>query len=188
MSTIHTESVRSPYQAMREDAVNIKSKDHPVADEVRKCVGTYELKAVVEEDSQTLAALQTDNLVAFLCTLKREGIPLAQGRGSVVISPTTNRFYQRAIAAAFNSALADAAIRATKVLDLVRKRPVGGGDIDQLNDNAPATEKQRALLNQLLYDRVQNKSEREKWLGQVPTISRFDASELIANLLEGHRR
>lgn len=157
----------------------MRGEEHPAREAIQQCLGNHTLTAVIEEDMTTLATMKhIDGLVAFLCTLTKDGKVISQGHGSVVLGPN-NRFIQRAIASAFNSALADAVIRATKVLDTFRGKTEGE---DSYNDvSEPATEKQRDYLRQLIYTNVDNDDERERWESQLTELTKSEASKAIEN-------
>lgn len=54
-------------------------------------------------------------LISLVCTLKLKDRVIVQGYGSSVLNQN-NRYVQRAVHSAMNSAVADSVIRATKVL------------------------------------------------------------------------
>lgn len=167
-----------PVELMRAKTLDFQDKDNPIRTEIEKCLGVHTIKAVVEEDKQTLDVMQAEGLVSFLCTLTKDGRVLSQGRGGAMIGPT-NRFFQRAIACAFNSALSDAAIRATKVLDMVRDKSAveetyGGDGLPE-----PATEPQLKYLKQLIQDNVSDGEERRRWETQLGELTKDAASAAI---------
>ncbi|REK52738.1 MAG: hypothetical protein DWQ49_12535 [Bacteroidetes bacterium] len=182
-TTTYRKRVPSSIQSARRDALNVQSSKHPAREEIKRCLGTHTLTAVVEEDMQTLASMpQVNGLIAFLCTLTKDGRVIAQGRGSAVLSPT-NRFVSRAIACAFNSALSDSVIRATKVLDTFRSKDEREAVEEAYKDYAsePATEKQRDYLTQLVHINCEEE-ERERWLSQINAgeLTKDEASRAIA--------
>ncbi len=154
--------------------VRKKGSQDPVRELVQKCAGTYNLVAVVEEDVQTLTAMKhVEGLVAFMCTLLKDGRMIAQGRGSAVYNP---RFISRAVNTAFNSAISDSVIRATKVLDTLRT----GDLVSQGNETSElATEKQREYLSQLISINVSDDDEKERWASQLHELTKQEASKLI---------
>ena len=160
---------------MRAKVYDVQDKENPIRAEIEKCLGTHTIKAVIEEDMQTLNTMGVDGLVSFLCTLTKDGRVLSQGRGNALIGPT-NRFFQRSVACAFNSSIADAAIRASKVLDLVRDKAEGEG---MYEDSEPATEKQREYLRQLIQTKVTDGDERRRWESQLGELTKDAASEAI---------
>lgn len=170
-----------PAQVLRKQATDTKNPKHPAREEIAKCVGTHNLTAVVEEDLATLSALRhIEGLVAFLVTLTKDGKPIAQGRGTAVLNPM-NRFISRTIASAFNSAIADAAIRATRVLDTFRNKPEGN-EIEEAYRAAasePATEKQKSYLRELVQINMTDEDERERVLASIEEITKSEASRMI---------
>src|SRR3989344_4930531 len=165
--------VLSPLQLARGRSFQVHREEHPAREMIKKLSGVYNLTATIEEDAQTLTAMKhVDGLISFLCTLTltEEGRVISQGRGSSVLSPN-NRFITRSINLAFNSSLADAVIRATKVLDTFRTNAeelgasVALGEAyraPQGEESQPATDKQKAYLRQLLSLNVEDGGEREK--------------------------
>ncbi len=158
--------------------VRKKESQDPVRELVQKCAGTYNLVAVVEEDVQTLTAMKhVEGLVAFMCTLLKDGRMIAQGRGSAIFNP---RFISRAVNMAFNSAISDSVIRATKVLDILRNPDSANAPTSQRNETSErATEKQREYLAQLISINVTDDDERERWQSQLDELTKQEASKLI---------
>ena len=189
MKTAYKPSIISPYQAMQKKTFNVHDKKHPIREEIQKCVGTYNITAVVEEDIQTQAIMKhVPGLISFLCTLLKDGRVIAQGYGSSILS-STNKFLQRAVSSAFNSALADATIRATKVLDTFRN-PDKSAVSTALNEAYEArnrnefigiTEKQKSYLQELIQVNVTDEDERNRWESQIDQLSKDEASEAIQN-------
>jgi hypothetical protein len=186
MNQVNYRSRLSPYQLKTQHPVeltraktyDVQDKSNPVREEIEKCVGTHTIKAVVEEDRQTLDVMQADGLVSFLCTLTQDGRVLSQGRGSAIISPT-NRYFRRTIACAFNSAFADSAIRASKVLDLVMDK---SGAIEEDEASEPATDRQKEYLQQLIQTNIGDKNVRERWESRMKEITKSEASDAIKSL------
>lgn len=169
-----------PVQVLRKEAADTQNKKHPARAEIERCLGNHAITATVEEDMQTLGALKhLEGVVAFLVTLTKSGRVISQGRGSAVFSPQ-NRFISRTVACAFNSALSDAVIRATKVLDTFRDKPEGDAveEAYRSDDSAPATDKQRDYLRQLVQINC-DEDERERWESQLSEITKSEASKAI---------
>lgn len=62
--------------------------------------------------------------------------------------------------------------------------------MDEIPDSyqdTPITEKQKNLLVDLIHQKYSSKEERERWLTEIETCSKFDASEMISSLLMGAR-
>ncbi|MDO8571658.1 MAG: hypothetical protein Q7R79_03180, partial [bacterium] len=85
---------KHPIELMREKAADTQDEDHPVRKEIQKVVGKYEMTAEVVEDKETLATLSRPGIIAFLCTIKREGQIVGIGRGSAVLNQM-NKFIAR---------------------------------------------------------------------------------------------
>lgn len=162
--------------------VRKKEAQDPVRELVQKCSGTYNLVAVVEEDVQTLTAMKhVEGLVAFMCTLLKDDRVIAQGRGTSVYNP---RFISRAVHSAFNSAISDSVIRATRVLDTVRTNTgeSGIGEAYRAKESEasdPATDKQREYLRQLIQINVEDDTERERRESQLSELTKQEASRMI---------
>lgn len=53
--------------------------------------------------------------------------------------------------------------------------------------DTPITERQKTLLVDLVHQKFSNKAEKERWLVEIETMSKFDASEAISSMLMGAR-
>ena len=191
MNTSRNKRIPSPLQQVQQDrerAFNVGLADHPVREEIAKCLDTFQISATVEEDNQTLRTMKhVEGLIAFLCTLKQGSRVIAQGRGSSVLSPN-NRYMQRAVRAAFNASLVDACIRGTKVLDTfmpdantkVQVAAVETPRIEASREDQ-VTDRQLAYLRELIRVQVHDEEERERWESQLEELTKEEASELIAS-------
>jgi len=175
------------FKTVQKKAFDVQDREHPVRAEIEGCLGTYNLTAVVEEDMQTQSSMKhVSGLISFLCTLLKNGKVVSQGRGSSVLSPS-NRFLSRAVASAFNSAVADAAIRATKVLDTFRSADgsVAPAVIDEAYkardqyESAGITDKQKSYLLELIQTSVEDEDERSRWESQIDDMTKDEASSAI---------
>ncbi|MBI2612794.1 hypothetical protein HYW59_03240 [Candidatus Kaiserbacteria bacterium] len=166
---------------------SVQDKKHPLREVIEKCIGTHDLRVVVEEDFSTISAMKRDDVVAFICSIVREGKVLSQGRGSVIL-PSSGRFLTRSVHSAFNSSIADAAIRATKVLDTFRcgnetntVSPIGEAyRAKEDEESAPATDRQKSYLRELIQINL-DEDEREKWESQLGELTKQEASRMIAS-------
>lgn len=176
----------SPLQQVKHDrdnAFSTQKKDSPVREEIEKCIGEHKLIAYVEEDVHTLVTMKhITGLIAFLCTLTRDGKVIAQGSGASILNATTNRWMKRNVLSAFHSSIIDAVMKATKILGTLS--PIDGvmtvGNIENLSVT-PITEKQATYLQQLIQDNVPDIGERRKQEARIPHLSKQEASELIAS-------
>lgn len=160
-----------------------KNKKHPVRQEIERSIGTFSLSAEVREDTQTLTEMNhVEGLVAFICILKKDNCVISQGRGSAVLN-SANRYISRAVHSAFNSAVADSVIRATRVLDTFHPNPSAAtGEASKSNDTdvfEPATDKQRHYLAELIALNVHDEDEREKRQSQIGELTKSEASRMI---------
>lgn len=167
-----------PIELMRAKVYDVQDKKNPIRAAIEQCLGTHTITAVIEEDMQTITTMGVDGLVSFLCTLSENGRILSQGRGSVVMSPT-NRFIQKAIACAFNASVADAALRASRVLDMIRDKT---GTVEETNESEPATAKQLEYLRQLIQVNIGDAHERSRRMSQIDGFTKDQASAAIQEL------
>lgn len=190
---------------MKKQMSDVRSPSHPVMDEINKCVGTYQLEVVVEEDAQTLAMFKhIPGLIAFIATIESNGRIVGQGRGSACLS-STNRFIERAVHCAFNSAVVDSVMRSTKVLDVLLPSAgeasrdldteMRGGDASYANEPYPEqerypareytpagiSEKQKSFLLGLI-NKIRDKDEKNHWLERVDGMTTREASAAIQEL------
>jgi len=174
---------KHPIQFLREKAYDTQDKAHPVREEIQRCLGSHTLTAIVEEDMQTLTALKgVEGVIAFLCTLTKNGQVISQGRGSAVLNQN-HRFIGRTVGCAFNAAISDAAIRCTKVLDTFRDKTEA--EIEESlrgSDTEPATTKQLEYLQQLIQSKVTDEDERRRWEAQLGELTKNAASSAIQSL------
>lgn len=185
-------SVRSPFQPTRK--VQLKASTyqemnrpvHPVREELDKVIGTYNLTAVIKEDTATLSALKhIGGMVALICSLSRDGKIIAEGRGATVLGPN-NKWLTKAVESAANSALSESMIKATRVLGTLLS-PMGSAvsleeaysAIETQKNSEPATDKQISYLRQLIQTNVDDDQERDSWESQLHDMSKREACAAI---------
>lgn len=167
------------------------AESNTVRDEVNKLLGTYQLSAVFEVDTQTASTLKhIPGIIAFLCTLKKGDQVVGQGRGTAVINQV-NRFIVRTINFAFNAALIDAVVRSTKILDVFRPdavphpwsetKPALSNTYKVQEEEEPdiATPKQIDYIRQLIQINVGEEDEREGMESQLSELTKTEASKMI---------
>lgn len=173
----------------------------------------YNFTSEFFKDSETLASFGDPNgLIVYLCKIKHEGKPIAEGRGSASIKDHEGSA-NVTIKVAQASAYKDAILRATGTSFLFTqdidsmdkfkdrtKQPLyhtqSGGDEDPSielgqvptiecpQDPNAMTDKQRNFLLSLITERVSGQEQTEEWLSQLNSgLSRSDASELISSLI-----
>ena len=163
-----------------------------------KLATIYSLVATFKRDTETLESFKSiDGLVAYVCTLTHSGEVVGQGRGAAVLQSHGNDA-NKTIKMAQKSGFIDAVIRATGLSDIftcdLEDMPIEsiqGEGVKNTNDYLPGpqeevldaiTPKQKKLLTELIFERI-DREEREQWLAEVDSLSKFDASERISGLL-----
>jgi hypothetical protein len=170
-----------------------------------KLAAIYSLVATFEKDIETIESFSgVEGLVAFVCTLTRMGEVVGQGRGAATLRDNGDD-PNKCIKMAEKSAYISSVIRSTGLSDIFTsdledmpkesiqsvpaeastgippKGPYQPGD-------EPITEKQKTLLYSLIAEKIYNPREREKWLQEAESCSKYDASELISSfLMPAHR-
>jgi len=160
---------------------------HPIREEIEKHLGVYDITATFEEDVQTSSVFNHPGLIAYLCTLKIGARVIGQGRGMSVLSQS-NRYIANSVKFAFSSALTDACVRAGKfpnAFGSADSEPVPSFGMNSDSYSAAtyqASDAQKRYLTQLIDSKVGDEDERNQMLGNLDTMSKEDASELIQQL------
>lgn len=172
-------SVLSPYQIMKQKC-SVQDEEHPVHREIKKACCTMVLTATIEEDLPTLALFKhVPNLVAFLCTIRKENMIIGIGRGTATLSQY-NRSIGRTVHTAQSASLIDAIVRGTRVLDtLSDESSFAGGKYEAGKEIYGITDKQRSYLQELISTRVADRDEREQQLSSLESLTVDEASEMI---------
>ncbi|MFZ2522514.1 MAG: hypothetical protein WAX44_03335 [Minisyncoccia bacterium] len=187
MNTTYKQHIVSPFQ-VKKKTYDISGKDHPVQEEIRKNLGELHLTAVFEEDTQTLQAFRhVSGVIAFLCTLKKDDQIIGFGRGVSVVTKL-NRYVERTVSFAQNSALIDSVVRATKMLDALHLSSSGQQNTVITKDNedfSPITTKQKNYLLKLLQTtNIINQNSRDQMEDEIDGMSKEEAAEKISFLIE----
>lgn len=160
---------------------------HPIREEIEKHLGVYDITATFEEDMQTSTVFNHPGLIAYLCTLKIGGRVIGQGRGMSVLSHS-NRYISNSVKFAFSSALTDACVRAGKFPNAFATQETGPVPSFGLHSDSysaatyQASDAQKRYLTQLIDTKVTDEDEKNQMLGNLDTMSKEDASELIQQL------
>lgn len=181
--------VRSPFQPTQRAQKTYAEQNHsvhPVREEIDRVLGSYSLTAEIREDTQTLATMKhIGGMIAFICSLSRDGKVIAEGRGATVLGPN-NKWLTRAVESAFNSALSDAVIRSTKVLGTFLSTAGSSVSLEEAytavekeKNSEPATDKQISYLRQLIQINVEDDQERDQWESQLGEMSKREACVAI---------
>ncbi len=198
----------SPYQRMRAEALDVHREDHPVQREIRRLVGSYPITVEVTEDLDTLRTMSSiQGMVAFVCSVRKNGQIIGQGRGSSVIG-RMSKYVDKTVRLSFNAAIISAVMHATRALDALADPYVSNMGIEEdtpspFNDGpasypserfpareayvakeyAPAgiSEKQKSFLLGLI-NKIRDKDEKNQWLGRVDSMTTREASTAIQEL------
>jgi hypothetical protein len=197
MNTQTKNFIPSPFQTKRKmfsPALTDMNKRQPVREEITKNLRTINFTAVIEEDKQTLNAMNhIPGIVAFICTLKRGNMVIAQGRGSGVIN-RVNKYFERIIATACNASLIDALIRSVKI-DAFHTDMITAPNMNQIPGSPTysvqepnmyeegITDRQKSYLTELIQSNIQDEDEKERWMSQMSELSKEDASQAIASFV-----
>jgi hypothetical protein len=180
MNTTYKTRTPSPFPVRRMHMPTAKPHTEDVPrSAMQNLLGTYQFNATFEEDTQTAKTFEAiPNLIAFICTLRKDGEVIGQGRGTAVINQV-NRFVMRTINFAHNAALVDAVVRATKLQDIFRpdNAPHPWGDIAEIDDKA--TTKQVEYLRQLIQTGIDDDEERDRVGASLETLTKSEASQMI---------
>lgn len=175
----YNKGVVSPFQPK----VNrFASSDSPVSQEVKRfCGNSYTLEVSFQEDIDTLKQFRhIPNLIAVLCIIKKDGQVISLGRSWAVFS-RLNKYLERTISTTINGSFLSATNNATKVLESFR-----ANDDESISiEPELATDKQKNYLNTLIQEKVPA-HERDEWLKELVNISRSEASDKIASLLNNY--
>lgn len=164
-----------------------------------KLATIYSLVATFARDTETIESFKSINgLVAFVCTLTHSGETTGQGRGAAVLEANGNDA-NKTVKMAQKSAFIDAVIRSTGLSDIftsdLEDMPLSSiQEVVEESDNLylknqvevrdePITPNQIKYLNSLIFERVIDEEEREQWLSETESLSKFDASQRISSLL-----
>ncbi len=190
MNTTYKKPIVSPFQAMSTKALNTQDKAHPIHEEIRKSLGTYNFTATFESDSRTLEKFKhITGIVAIICTLKKGDEIVGEGRGTSVLSKV-NRYLERTVRYAFNASLLDAVARSAKMLDSlhldenltheVNATPTAPVEAYRAKDTEGLiTDKQKKYLLELIKIKVSDKEERDQWKIDIERLTKDEASQAI---------
>lgn len=172
----------TPTRPVTQEAFDVRNAKHPAREEIHRCLGVYDLQAVVEEDMQTSALMRhIPGLISIVCTLKSKGRVIAQGYGSSILNQN-QRYVNRAVHSAVNSSVADAIIRATKVLGTLQDEVEAMVAIPMPSE--PITEPQKKYLRELAMQSITDETEREEFFVELPELTKQEASKLIQQFKE----
>ena len=188
MNKTYNQNIISPFQTQMKqpsNVIDIRDKNHPVRDEIRKlCSAKYSIQVSFEEDTVTLNSFNhIPGLVAILCKFTKDGKVIAYGRSCAVFS-RMNRYMERTISTAINGSFLSASNNAIKIFEALRMNESEQVDKPvQYEESDLATPKQKSYL--LTLSEKLPLSERERWQREINNslLTRLEASDKISTLL-----
>lgn len=180
MNTLYKTKVASPYQPVRKTATPNVSKQHPAEPEIARCMGDYNFTALFEKDTQAYEMFKNiPNLIAFICTIKKDGIAIGQGKGMSVLNQA-NKYVEKTVQTVWNYALIDAISKTTRILDAFHSTTASGDySVKEPYESEMITDKQRSYLLELINTNVSDNEERDRWSSQISEFTKEEASEAI---------
>ncbi|MCX6757615.1 MAG: hypothetical protein NTZ44_01910 [Candidatus Nomurabacteria bacterium] len=173
-------SVPSPYGKTQE-------KKSPIQEELDKSIGTFNLTAIVKEDTDTASQLShIPGLISLICTLKLGDKVIGIGRGSATLN-RMNRVVERGVRYSFGNALVDAVVRGVKNLDTLYFQSTNQGENNFTSsgvlEDEPASDKQKSYLQKLITLNITDIKERNKWELELNQLTKNQASDKIKALI-----
>lgn len=154
---------------------------HPIKAEIEKNIGSFTFVARFEEDNEAKQAFNHGGLIAYRCILSTpDGRTLGIGHGLNVLSQQ-NRYISKSVKWAHSGALIAAVTNAVKFPDLSGSPTSDFGMNQDIASEFMASQKQKDYLKQLIAN-VADEDEREELLGNLESLSKEDASDLIGRL------
>ncbi len=153
----------------------------------------YGLTASFERDYDSLQSFpETKGVVIFKCTLRRaDGSVVGEGRGASTLEKN-NGDINKCLKLAEKSSMICATLRSTFLSsdftqDLEDMPSLGGPvqieEVARANEALMISDRQKSYLTQLLYDNINDENEREESLNSLTTLTRHEASEMIASFV-----
>ena len=171
------------YQGNYQTAAAPKPEVHPIKAEIAKNLGSFTFTATFEEDREAINAFNNEGLIAYRCILTTpEGRTLGIGHGLNVLSQE-NRYLSKSVKWAYSGALISAVTNAVKCPDLSgNSAPDFGLNNQDIASAFMATDKQKSYIKELVDYEISDEDERNQILGNLDTMTKEDASELIQQL------
>lgn len=194
MKTEDRQPILSPLQLMNEKALDTQNIKHPVQEEIKKCIGTYNFTATISQDYQTLEKFRhVPGIISFICILKRDSEVIGEGRGVGVLSKI-NKYLERTVRYTANASFLDAVTRSLKMIDVinpsvneeqeVNTATESVSNIMVVENTVPITESQKKYLSGLIQSNIKDKEELYRWRNRMSRLTKDEASKAIQSFVK----
>jgi len=167
---------------------NFNDKRHPVYQEIQKNIGSFNFTAEIRQDTSTLNRFKhIPGLVAFLAILKRDGSTVGEGRGTAIVNQA-NRYIEKVVRYASNSALIDSFVKSVKALGTLQVETASQQGvaipIEELYSNNKQTtemisDPQKKYLLELVHQNISDDEQIAKWESNLEDFTKAEASKAI---------
>lgn len=194
MKTEYRQPILSPLQVMNAKALDTQNVKHPVQEEIKKCIGTYNFTATISQDYQTLEKFRhVPGIISFICILKRDSEIIGEGRGVGVLSKI-NKYLERTVRYTANASFLDAVTRSLKMIDVinpsvneeqgVNTTTESVSNIRVVDNTIPITESQKKYLSGLIQSNIKDKEELYRWRNRMSKLTKDEASKAIQSFVK----
>jgi hypothetical protein len=194
MKTEYRQPILSPLQAMNAKALDTQNIKHPVQEEIKKCLGTYNFTATISQDYQTLEKFRhVPGIISFICVLKKDSEVIGEGRGVGVLSKI-NKYIEKTVRYTANASFLDAVTRSLKMIDVinpsvneeqeVNKASEAVSNTSVFENTIPITESQKKYLSGLIQSNIKDKEELYRWRNRMSKLTKDEASKAIQSFVK----
>jgi hypothetical protein len=194
MKTEYRQPILSPLQVMNAKALDTQNVKHPVQEEIKKCIGTYNFTATISQDYQTLEKFRhVPGIISFICILKRDSEIIGEGRGVGVLSKI-NKYLERTVRYTANASFLDAVTRSLKMIDVINPSVNEEQEVNAIAEGIsntkvieniiPITESQKKYLSGLIQTNIKDKEELYRWRNRMSKLTKDEASKAIQSFVK----
>lgn len=176
--------------------MDTQNADHPIRREIQRMCGQYQFTVLFSQDTEGMKTFpHIPGIVGVKCLItNKDGKAVGEGHGSAILT-RINKSIERTAFICLNAAFLSAANNMCKIWDYLR---LDSMDEQKISPNKmlgqayratetdgfePASEKQCQYLTQLVQINCEEE-EREKWLGQIGSLTKEEASLAIAQFVK----
>ena len=176
------------HKQLQDKALDFQNPRHPVNQEIQKNIGNFNFSAEIRQDTSTLNRFKhIPGLVAFIAILKRDGTTVGEGRGAATVNQA-NRYIEKVIRYASNSALIDGFVKSVKALGTLQVETTKPKDVsipieDFYSGDKKTTEMiskpQKKYLLELVHQNITDEEKRCQWESNLEDFTKAEASKAI---------